>query len=222
MDLSETLYLYEENDFTVDEVLVGQYLRNKRIAREFSSYYDLYQKYKKDYRVAQILAGNADADVRKRAKNAAFDERISLLGLLLDALQEKIRHNVELEDSLRRILPVLKEIKAELAADDSVDAAAILEHRADTLQQEMEQEDKANALSSSARKGYQLILHTLRQDAKELRMKDIRDANAAFLYIKESFDEQVGTCRRKAAGSVRNWQISLLLWRKFSETATRC
>ena len=58
----------EENNFTVDEVLVGQYLRNKRIAREFSSYYDLYQKYKKDYRVAQILAGNADADVRKRAK----------------------------------------------------------------------------------------------------------------------------------------------------------
>lgn len=34
-DLSETLYLYEENNFTVDEVLVGQYLRNKRIARNF-------------------------------------------------------------------------------------------------------------------------------------------------------------------------------------------
>ena len=199
-DLSETLYLYEENNFTVDEVLVGQYLRNKRIAQEFSSYYDLYQKYKKDYRVAQILAGNADADVRKRAKNAAFDERISLLGLLLDALQEKIRHNVELEDSLRRILPVLKEIKAELAAaDDRVDAAAIMEHRADTLQQEMEQEDKANALSSSARKGYQLILHTLRQDAKELRMKDIRDANAAFLYIKEAFDEQVGSMQAESS-----------------------
>jgi hypothetical protein len=119
---------------------------------------------------------------------------------LLDALQEKIRHNVELEDSLRRILPVLKEIKAELAAaDDRVDAAAIMEHRADTLQQEMEQEDKANALSSSARKGYQLILHTLRQDAKELRMKDIRDANAAFLYIKEAFDEQVGSMQAESS-----------------------
>lgn len=82
--------------------------------------------------------------VQQTCENAAFDERISLLGLLLDALQEKIRHNVELEDSLRRILPVLKEIKAELAAaDDRVDAAAIMEHRADTLQQEMEQEDKA-------------------------------------------------------------------------------
>ena len=115
-------------------------------------------------------------------------------------LQEKIRNNVELEDSLRRILPVLKEIKAELAAaDDRVDAAAILEHRADTLQQEMEQEDKANALSSSARKGYQLILHTLRQDAKELRMKDIRDANAAVLYIKEAFDEQVGSMQAESS-----------------------
>ena len=63
----------------------------------------------------------------------------------------------------------------------------------------MEQEDKANALSSSARKGYQLILHTLRQDAKELRMKDIRDANAAFLYIKEAFDEQVGSMQAESS-----------------------
>ena len=98
------------------------------------------------------------------------------------------------------LIQVIKEIKAELAAaDDRVDAAAILEHRADTLQQEMEQEDKANALSSSARKGYQLILHTLRQDAKELRMKDIRDANAAFLYIKEAFDEQVGSMQAESS-----------------------
>ena len=117
-DLSETIYLYEENGFTVDEVLVGQYLHNKRIAREFASYYDLYQKYKKDYRVAQILSGNADADVRKRAKNAAFDERISLLGLLLEALQDKIRKNVEFEDALRSLLPVLKELKTELTIDE--------------------------------------------------------------------------------------------------------
>lgn len=148
-DLSETIYLYEENGFTVDEVLVGQYLHNKRIAREFASYYDLYQKYKKDYRVAQILSGNADADVRKRAKNAAFDERISLLGLLLEALQDKIRKNVEFEDALRSLLPVLKELKTELAAftGASSQIPGLLEARADQVQLEMEQEDKANALS---------------------------------------------------------------------------
>lgn len=192
-DLSETIYLYEESGFTVDEVLVGQYLHNKRIAREFASYYDLYQKYKKDYRVAQILSGNADADVRKRAKNAAFDERISLLGLLLDALQDKIRKNVEFEDALRSLLPVLKELKAELAAftGESSEISGLLEARADNIQLKMEQEDKANALSGAARRGYQLVIRTLQKDAKELRMQEINDAQAAFLFIKEAFDDQV-------------------------------
>ena len=174
-DLSETIYLYE------------------RIAREFASYYDLYQKYKKDYRVAQILAGDADAEVRKRAKNAAFDERISLLGLLLDALQDKIRKNVELEDALRSLLPVLKEVKAELAgfAGDSSEIPVLLETRADQMQEKMQQEDKANALSTAAHHGYQLVIRTLQKDAKELRMQGITDAQAAFLFIKEAFDDQV-------------------------------
>ena len=177
----------------MDEVLVGQYLHNKRIAREFASYYDLYQKYKKDYRVAQILSGNADADVRKRAKHAAFDERISLLGLLLEALQDKISKNVEFVDALRSLLPVLKELKTELAAftGASSQIPGLLEARADQVQLEMEQEDKANALSGAARRGYQLVIRTLQKDAKELCMQEIDNAQAAFLFIKEAFDDQV-------------------------------
>ena len=143
--------------------------------------------------MAQILSGNADADVRKRAKNAAFDERISLLGLLLDALQDKIRKNVEFEDALRSLLPVLKELKAELAAftGESSEISGLLEARADNIQLKMEQEDKANALSGAARRGYQLVIRTLQKDAKELRMQEISDAQAAFLFIKEAFDDQV-------------------------------
>jgi len=160
----------------------------------------LYQKYKKDYRVAQILSGNADADVRKRAKNAAFDERISLLGLLLDALQDKIRKNVEFEDALRSLLPVLKELKAELAAftGDSSEIPGLLEARADSVQLEMEQEDKANVLSGAARRGYQLVISTLQKDAKELRMQEIGDAQAAFLFIKEAFDDQVADMKTQS------------------------
>lgn len=192
-DLSETIYLYEENGFAVDETLVGQYLRNKRISREFSSYYDLYQKYKKDYRVAQILSGQADAEVRRRAKNAAFDERISLLGLLLDSLQNHIRAQVEAEDALRGLLPVLKEVKEELAAvgDGRTDVQALLEARADRIAALMQQEDEANSLSVVSRRGYQLAITTLRKDAAGLRMEEIREADAAFAYIKKNFDAKV-------------------------------
>ena len=43
-DLSQILTLYEEEGLTVDETLVGQYLRNERVVKEFTAYYDLYQK----------------------------------------------------------------------------------------------------------------------------------------------------------------------------------
>ena len=43
-DLSQMLLLYEEEGLAVEETLVGQYLRNARVAREFTAYYDLYQR----------------------------------------------------------------------------------------------------------------------------------------------------------------------------------
>lgn len=202
-DLSETIYLYEENHYPVDETLIGQYLRNKRIAREFASYYDLYQKYKKDYRVQQILSGKADADIKNRAKNAGFDERLSLMGLLLDALQLRIRENVELEDAMRKLLPVLKDVKIRLSETDTADASreiqTILNRRIEQTKQEMVQEDQANALSHKDRQTYQLIISTLQQDAKGIRMSDITDPEQAFAYIKEHFDRSVQDMKAQSA-----------------------
>ncbi|MCD8299961.1 MAG: AAA family ATPase, partial [Clostridiales bacterium] len=60
-DLSGIISLYEENDFPVDESLISQYIRHKRIAGEFAAYYDLYKKYRCDYRVGDILAGREDS-----------------------------------------------------------------------------------------------------------------------------------------------------------------
>ena len=196
-DLSETLYLYEENDFPVDETLIGQYLRNKRICREFASYYDLYQKYKKDYRVHQILSGNADSEIKNRAKHAGFDERLSLMGLLLDALQLEIRDNVEREDAMRKLLPVLKEVKAELSKD-SADAMEVLRQKEDSVRDLAQKADRANALSPEDRRGYQFVIQTLQQNAKEIRMSDITDAGEAFALIKRNFDSEVQKMQEKS------------------------
>lgn len=49
-DLSEILSLYEEEGMKVDETLVEQYLRNERVVKEFTAYYDLFNKYKKNIR----------------------------------------------------------------------------------------------------------------------------------------------------------------------------
>lgn len=201
-DLSESLYLYEELGYDVDETLVGQYLRNRRISREFSAYYDLYQKYKKDYRVHQILAGEADREVKQRAKHASFDERLSLMGLLLEALQIDIRKNVETEYGMKKLFAVLKELKETWTKEPLDSQSALLESLSAREQQakcQMEQQDQANALSTVALKAYQRIIWTLQQEMHQIRMQEITQSGAAFEQMKAHFDAQVQEMKAETA-----------------------
>ncbi|MBR1561159.1 MAG: AAA family ATPase, partial [Clostridia bacterium] len=86
VDLSDMMKLYEKNGFPVDETLTRQYLQNDRIAKSFAMYCALFGKYKSDYQVDKILAGEAGEDIVARARAAKFDERLSLLSLLLDGV----------------------------------------------------------------------------------------------------------------------------------------
>ena len=70
----------------MDELLIGQYVQNAEIAKRFSVYYDLFTKYRADYQIERILEGSAEQSVVERAREAAFDERVSLMGLITDAL----------------------------------------------------------------------------------------------------------------------------------------
>ncbi len=113
-DLSEAIYLYEENDFPVDESLISQYIHNRQILNEFAVYYSLFQKYREDYRIHEILEGCEPREIDERAKMASFDERITILGLLTEAILTKITANVKWEERLKKEVAVLRKRKAEL------------------------------------------------------------------------------------------------------------
>ena len=117
-DLSDMIKLYEENNLDVDQHLIGQYLQNKTIAKEFAVYYDLFNKYRSDYQVDKILDGTAPADIKDRAMSAEFDERLSLLGLILDAVTGKTKEVFLEEQLMLTLLSALKEIKTTLVASN--------------------------------------------------------------------------------------------------------
>ncbi|MBE5863012.1 MAG: AAA family ATPase [Lachnospiraceae bacterium] len=132
-DLSEILKLYEEEELKVEESLVEQYIRNPKVVKEFTAYYDLFNKYKKDYRVEEILAGAPSVQALARAKEASFDERLSLLGMLLDKVQaemkdvmEQAAYLSELRAPLKALLTKAQEGKAGNAAamEESVESAS--------------------------------------------------------------------------------------------------
>lgn len=113
-DLSEAMFLYEANGFPVDESLISQYIRNRQIMNEFAVYYDLYTKYREDYRIHEILDAKEDASIRLRATKAAFDERLTVLGLLTEAVMANISACLKLEDKCKKEVLALREKKRAL------------------------------------------------------------------------------------------------------------
>ena len=69
------------------------------IAKDFAVYYDLFTKYKADYQIDKILSGNVSQEIIDRAKAAKFDERFSLLGLLLDGINDAV-HEFSIEEKV--------------------------------------------------------------------------------------------------------------------------
>lgn len=87
-DLGALMQMYEELDIPVTEAVIGEYLRLPEVAEDFYAYYELYRKYRDDYGIREILRGKAQPEVYARLLHAGFDERLSVVNLLLDVLRE--------------------------------------------------------------------------------------------------------------------------------------
>ena len=199
-DLSEAITLYEENGFEVDQTLVAQYIRNKRITGEFAAYYELYNKYRTDYKINEILEGTAGHAVNKRAKNASFDERISIMGLLLEAVLPQIRDNIELEDALKELMPHLKEIKAKLigGAQTGDDARELLSEKMDEWKANMDRLEAASGLGGAERRKWQYMIRFAREVSQKIRLAAADTGEAAFDVIQTEFASRVAQMREDA------------------------
>lgn len=110
-DLSELIYAYEKLGLPVGREVVEQYIQLPRIARDFAGYLELYGKYQRTYRVEDILAGKWTPTAISELRTAPFDEKLSVLGLLLSRLTQeagRVRAQDTLADTLHTDLTVFK------------------------------------------------------------------------------------------------------------------
>jgi hypothetical protein len=215
-DLSEMIYLYEENGLPVDEKLIGQYLQNKKIAKDFAIYYDLHNKYRSDYQIDSILAGSASDAIVFRAQNAKFDERLSLIGLLFAAVTAELREVAETEDMMAALHAALKEIRAELddeggagrtegadeadstgragsAADrkNGIDAAEVLESQIGRRRAALENGIRASSISTANQRVAHRVIAALEDYRAALLKADVQGNTEAFHTIKAAFEGAV-------------------------------
>ncbi len=196
-DLSRMMELYEENAIEVDKSLIGQYIQDEQIASDFANYYDLFKKYRSDYQIDGILAGTVSEEIKERASNAKFDERLSLISLLLDSLQEQISGTVREEDCLKTMI-------AEIKAMPEVNAEALRQKQAEWKQKTLQEDTPEHLmLALSLSEGYEELSKAASQDPanvkKELgrRLESFKQKNQeaqsslehVFTFMEEAFEK---------------------------------
>lgn len=110
-DLSRLLSVYEKMGKTADREVVVQYLQHPKIAKDFANYLMLYEKYQKDYQVEEILSGKVQEAVYDKIAHGAFDERLSLTGLLLSRLGAVFGEVLFQEEVIQRVMGILRRFR---------------------------------------------------------------------------------------------------------------
>ena len=89
-DLSYLLYTYEKMHLEISQDTIYEYLHHEDIAEDVFAYYLVYKKYQDDYGIDDILNGNVSSSIYARLLNADFDERVSVVNLVMDGLLRQV------------------------------------------------------------------------------------------------------------------------------------
>lgn len=185
-DLSQMIQLYEMHNIPVNRKLISQYIQNEKIAQDFSIYYDLYNKYKSDYQINDILSGNVSEDIKNRAKKAKFDERFSLIGLMLDSVMTDMKASIDMEDMLSELLVTLKRFKKEVKTFET--SLKLMNDYVTEYQKIYHNCLKSKSISEVKQKIILMVIQILKEEIKLIQMDT---SGNPFSIVKKDFDERV-------------------------------
>lgn len=182
-DLSNLLEVYEEMQIPVTEEVIREFLHHDEVACDFSAYLDLYRKYQDNYGIPDILEGRVKPEVYARLEHAAFDEKFSVIHLLLDALMV---HFYEVQDETQLTdawYAFLKEYRANVETAEK--PAEYYVNLLNEKKANYETEKKAGFLSTKECRKQEVLFEKL-----SLHIPDGNVAKECFLKTKEGFDKQ--------------------------------
>jgi len=159
-DLSRTLATLEDMGKAVDAALIGQFVQDASIAEHFAVYYELFSKYRSDYQVSSILAGTYTPEVVERAQQAAFDERLAVLNLILDAVETQTAQALESKAVVMEVRDALRAAKNRIVGGEAPDS--VLEELAAQRQNELETRNATGTTTPEEVRLQKLVVGRLR------------------------------------------------------------
>lgn len=196
-DLSRIMTVYEECGLKIDKKLISQYLQNPKIAADFAGYYDMFNKYKSDYQVEDILSGKASDSIKERAKNAKFDEKLSLIGLMLDGVNNSIVDTMTSNSVFDELTGVLRRFK--ITSAESNEPAELLKSLAEEHRTKAAQGRKSSSLDEDAQKKLLLVAEILDEQAKLVGAES--DPAKAFAIVKDDYTRRVAELKKASVAS---------------------
>lgn len=190
-DLSNLIQVYERLKKTVDREVVVQYIQFPKIAKDFANYLELYYKYRTDYQIEEVLKGNLDPILLKKVAHASFDERLSVLGLLVSRVQEALKASVQTENYMELLQTCLLEYK-ELTetVTEGMDGQKLLSNVYQKYNINYRKKKKAELLGKEENIQYCKLFSALENFQQTLKLEHIEQPGTAFGRIKELFEQE--------------------------------
>lgn len=189
-DLSQLVLVYEQLGKKVDREIAMEYIQFPKIAKDFANYLELYYKYQNDYQVEEILAGNFREGVFEKLEKAQFDERISVVGLLLSGLNEQFKKAQQMEDMLELEMKKLRQLHAQGAFGDASAAIASFTTMLESFQADTAKRQENGLLSRMELRKLRLVETTLEQHLQNIRKRNFADGEAVWAYLRSQFAEE--------------------------------
>lgn len=194
-DMSRILEVYELLKQPVTKGLVQQYIQDPEIAETFSNYYELYNKYKNLYKVPEILNGTAPS-AKEVLQNAPFDEKLSLLGLLIDSLNQEFRSYAEQKAVQKEVFEHMRLLRAALRGAQSGENASaslalnnISEQKA-KLEETLRHQLDSGMIDKDREKCLRFVILSMEELRKKLTLEQTGSAEADFEIAKNWFAER--------------------------------
>lgn len=184
-DLSELLTVYEKLGLTVDQEVIFQYIQHEKIAKDFANYLELYEKYQTDYQIQGILEGNVRETVYEKLKFAPFDERLSVIGLLLAALSEKFETVYDVDAYVTALFEALKNFRRKLG-EGNVPSELLLSMEQELLTK-AENDAESGRIDRKTMHLQKELGKTLEIYARMLKEKGITEPENAFETVRREF-----------------------------------
>ena len=189
-DLSEILKAYEELGVEITENLIGEYLCREEIARSFFASYQLYRKYGTDYHLDRLLSGEMSESERKErekmAREASFEERFLVAGLLLDVLNGRFLSYEQLDSETENVYQELLHLKTFLSDKKNM---AALDEFTDVKKKSLAVRLEAELLTEEQQIREEKVIRTLEEYSLTIRKEHITEVEKGFGRIKELFGE---------------------------------